>query len=611
MFEITRDECPHVRVPDPSSENWDNFDAVRFVGFTKSGTRKSVKILSWEYFSGQKTSLNILSFKDKRVFEGSLPQATLYYRIHQATRLEDGLYILHDQWIFDSDPSVCVHENDISPTSFGITADLLASGSWVFGETSYGNVIQTQLLKQYAVASNRRAIPASFARFHEFSESHRKWLGERLAALNASIPVPIYCDCIYTSSCSAHRSTTHVYSKFYPQNHSRIRRLPPDLRLSCEMSPPSRQTSTLSIFTSNSDSYVTTVPANSVNDSAIEVFCKRSRFQEQEIRGAEQAALFYPQVQIPSISRSGHLVYPFFKGQSEAEHRSSFIHDGRNDRQQLVVILNIELAKAEDMLRAYRHSLQTATKQENSLSQSIHRFYYTRLVDNTRLNQFYSAGINVHGHQLSLTSFLSMQFQVNGVSYPSFGEICRDATEALHPTATSTCPSVFGLGDTHGANIMISDEEGPDNRRELLYIDYEVAGYHSIMLDLAKPLCLDMFFEMLYADHISDAPRIEYALEDGTIKMTMSAWEDRLGKEILNIQRRFLIDPLFQHSRDKGCGLEEHVSQLAYALFSCACLTRNFSGDWDSLFRNMVVGVVLSQAANLEELWDCCRSLGF
>lgn len=612
IFEITHEECPHFRVPDPSSENWDNFDAVRFVGFTNAGTRKSVKILSREYFSGPKTALNILSFKDKRVFEGSLLQATLYYRIHQATRLEDGLYILHDQWIFKPDPSFCVHGNDISPTSFGITADLLASGAWLFGETSCGQLIQTQLLEQYAAASNKHATLESFARFHKFSDSHRKWLGDRLAALNASIPVPIHCGCVYTSNCFAYGTTTDVHSKLPPQSRSRARCLPPDLRLSCEMdNPPSRPTSTLSIFTSNSENYVTTMPAMSVKDPAIEVFCKRSQFQEQEIRGAQQAALFYPQVQIPSISQSGHLLYPLFKGQSEAEHRSSFVHNGRSDRQQLVVILNIELAKAEDMLRAYRQSFQIATEQENSFAQSIHRFYYTRLVNNTRFNEFYSAGINVHGHHLPLTSFLSMQLTVNGVSYPSFGQISQDAARILHPTATSSCPSVFGLGDAHGANIMVSDNEGPGNRRKLLYIDYEVAGYHSIMLDLAKPLYLDVFYEMLYADNVYDPPRIDYALDDGTIKITMSACTDRLGQEILNIKRRFLIDPLFQYLRDKGCGLEEHVPQLAYALFSCACLTRNFNGDWDSLFRNIAVGVMLSQASSLEKLWDCCSSLGF
>ena len=90
MFDIIQEECPHLCVPDPSSDRWDDFDAVRFVGFTKAGSRKSVKILSQDYFLESKTAFNILSFKDKRVFKRSTSQATMYYRIHQATRLEDG-----------------------------------------------------------------------------------------------------------------------------------------------------------------------------------------------------------------------------------------------------------------------------------------------------------------------------------------------------------------------------------------------------------------------------------------------------------------------------------------------------------------------------------------
>lgn len=136
------------------------------------------------------------------------------------------------------------------------------------------------------------------------------------------------------------------------------------------------------------------------------MFCKRSQFEEQEIRGAERAALFYPLVQIPSVSRSECLLYPVFKGQTEAEHRLSFVHDGRSDRQQLVIILNIELARAEDMLRAYRQSFQAAAEQGDSFEQPIHRFYHARLVDNTRFDEFYSAGVNIHGHLLSLTTFL-------------------------------------------------------------------------------------------------------------------------------------------------------------------------------------------------------------
>ena len=60
------------------------------------------------------------------------------------------------------------------------------------------------------------------------------------------------------------------------------------------------------------------------------------------------------------------------------------------------------------------------------------------------------------------------------------------------------------------------------------------------MLDLAKPLYTDVFCEMLYADHIYDAPRIEYALEDRTMKITVNASKDRLGKRNLEHQKTLL-----------------------------------------------------------------------
>ena len=612
MFDIVREEYPRLCVPDPASERWDEFDAVRFVGFTKAGSKKSVKILSQEYFSGSKTALNILSFKDRRVYERSTSQATMYYKIHQATRLEDGQCILHDQWIFKPDPSYCAHGNDISPTSFGITADLLVSGTWLFGESSCGQLILKRLLQEYAAASNRHATVESLARFTRFSPKHRQWLAERLAALNASIALPNYCGCVYTRDCFVYGSTTSIHSKLPSERSSRVKLLPPDIPLSYKTENlPSRPNHTLPFFTSNSINDIITIPANSVEGSAIKVFCKRSNYQEQEVRGAQEAALFYPLVQIPSISLSGHLLYPLFVGRTEAEYWLDFIRSGRSNLHHLVVILNTELTKAEDMLRAYRQSFQTPVQEGNSIGQPIHRFYHTRLVNNTRFSEFYSTGIDIHGHILPTAAFFRMDIEVNGVTYPSLREISQNATKILHPMATSSCPLVFGLGDAHGANIMISNEQGLDNRRELLHIDYEVAGYHSVMLDLAKPIYLDVFFEMLYADIVEDSPGIEYALEDGVIKITLSACTDRLSQEILNIKRRFLIDPLFQYSQSLGCSLVEHVPQLAYALFSCACLTRNFRGEWDSLFRNIALGVVLSQAADLDELWACFNSLGF
>ena len=162
---------------------------------------------------------------------------------------------------------------------------------------------------------------------------------------------------------------------------------------------------------------------------------------------------------------------------------------------------------------------------------------------------------------------------------------------------------------------MVSGSRGLDNRRELLYVDYDAAGYHSVMLDLAKPFYNDIFFEVLYADMIEDPTATQYNLneEANLIEINMgTACQDQLASGILNIKRRYLMEPLFDSLEgDRSIDLEEHVPQFAYALFSCACLTRDFKGQWASLFRNIAVGVMFSQATNLEGIWACCRMLGF
>ncbi|MCJ1237764.1 hypothetical protein MMC14_005751 [Varicellaria rhodocarpa] len=203
------------------------------------------------------------------------------------------------------------------------------------------------------------------------------------------------------------------------------------------------------------------------------------------------------------------MLFPVFEGQTEAEHRLSFIHSGRNDWQNAEVILQTELSKAEDMLRAYKQSFLPRVAAEESIKQPIHRSYHTRLTENSRFSDFYNDGIEIHIQNISLASFLRIPVKVNGVIYSSCGEISESAANNLRQNIAASIPHAFGLGDAHGGNIMISDDRGQDNYMNLLYIDYEVAGYHSILIDLAKPFHHDIFFEALYADIIRDSPAIE------------------------------------------------------------------------------------------------------
>ena len=123
MLGIVREEYPELRVPDSASSRWNQFDAVRFAGFDQFDIKWSVKILNLDYFSKPKASLHILSFQDKRVFETFRPPGTRLHLVQQASRLENGLVIRDDPWVYEAPAAVCVHGEEASLTALGVTAD--------------------------------------------------------------------------------------------------------------------------------------------------------------------------------------------------------------------------------------------------------------------------------------------------------------------------------------------------------------------------------------------------------------------------------------------------------------------------------------------------------
>ena len=427
MLDIEHEEHPSFQVPSPTIPRWNDFDAVRFAGFTNAGKKKSVKILSMEYFSSWTTdTLNILSFKDKRVFDSSTPQGNIYHRVHQASRIEDGLCILHDQLIFNAETTICAHGDDASLAVFGPTADLLMSGVWITGDALYGQSIQSNILRRYAAVAGRHATVETMARFPRFSHTYRQWLSDRLLNLNAAIRIPARCECANRDGHFLYGSNHSVATKIDSNVHCQERRLPPAYQFNKEVARLSQNPVTHhSIFSLNSANWTITLPAPQETDSApMKLFCKRSIFAQHERAVAEQAAIFYPHIQIPSVAPSGDLLYPYFEGKSEAELRSSFICAGRSDWRLSASIMEIEIIRAEDTLRAYRRSFEGPIKTENTnKSRPIDRFYHTRLINNARFKEFYADGVEIHGRVLPLTTFLSSRLKVNGQFYPSLGEI--------------------------------------------------------------------------------------------------------------------------------------------------------------------------------------------
>ncbi|KAL8938238.1 MAG: hypothetical protein Q9216_003998 [Gyalolechia sp. 2 TL-2023] len=617
MLGIVREECSSIRVPEQSSPYWNLFDAVRIAGFDRLDRKRSVKILSLDYFSTPKSSLRILSFKDRRIFEAFRPPATRYYRLHQAMRLNDGLFILHDPWIHVSPASVCIHGQSAPFAALGVTGDLLVSGFWLHGCEPHGRSIQKYILERYSTLCGSRVNAQSFAKHPLFSSEYRSWLTEELSELYLESEPPSG----QPRRCCSSLERNFLCGEAIPAlDISYARPLAQTTSLSSQSVKLYKQTETAascqllsSAFSSNSTASVITLPTTTGHEEVTKIFCKRSQYLQQEIQGAISAAGFGLRVQLPHATSSGELFYPFFEGQTQSELRLSLHHNGRRTWHDTEILLYAELVKAEDMLRLYGRCFTDRNMPAPEMrTQPIHRFFYSRLTDGVRFSEFYKDSLPIGGENLSMADFLKAAWKVNGVVYPSLGTLFAIAKDVLHPTSPhmTSCPIVFGLGDAHGANVMISNDVSRNSSRQILYVDYEVAGFHPIMLDIAKAFYNDVFFDTLYMDSLPEVPETMFTLDNHLITVDFPRCVDDITPAIFDVKWRYLLQPLFELARNQGRDLEKDIPLLSSALLVCATLTRNFSGHPDAFIRNMAAGVVLAQAVDLESFRLGLQSLG-
>ena len=153
---------------------------------------------------------------------------------------------------------------------------------------------------------------------------------------------------------------------------------------------------------------------------------------------------------------------------------------------------------------------------------------------------------------------------------------------------------------------MIGSARMQNSSREILYIDYEVAGFHSVILDMAKPLYNDVFFNIFYADVLQlEGPLdISVSFEQNTTSIYFHLKLDSLSEAIMDIKNCYLYTPFRQIAKSVDFDLynAEDMRKLGFALFACAVLSRDFCGKWNVFFANLAVGVLLSQVRTLTEL---------
>jgi len=159
---------------------------------------------------------------------------------------------------------------------------------------------------------------------------------------------------------------------------------------------------------------------------------------------------------------------------------------------------------------------------------------------------------------------------------------------------------------------MIDRNSSQDGSRTIMYIDYEVAGFHSLILDLAKPFYNDVMFVTRYMDHLPEMhEEIKYELSEGHLNVQSTPRIDPLSQAILYIKIRYLLHPVIDIVRSTGGDLERNVPLLATALITCATFNRNYGKNRDVFMRNVATGIVLSQARSFEDFNAGFRMLGF
>ncbi|KAI1153501.1 hypothetical protein F4825DRAFT_474195 [Nemania diffusa] len=603
LIGIERENEVDLHVPSPNSALFSECDCVRVSGYDKDNVKRSVSVLSLEYFSSGRTSLNRLSHKDRRVYTihplGNGPSITT---LDQATTLDTGV-ILHTQWVYTART-----EDRKVLGVFGAFSDLLITGASVYGEY-HGLEIKRLLLDHYASKTGYYPRISTFAKHPAFSTVFTEWFSKELAEL---CPKSSDVDFVPSLKGQAHifmfGDTTKTQVDVSINKPSYVRKISEEAVTQFNEGRVIRQ-GFKPQFSRNSEAYiVTTTPPGDTH----EMFVKKSPHTQDELEGSKMAARYFHRVLEPRMAHSGELLFPLFRGKVESEARLAHILGGRQDIALAESILYVELVRAEYTLRVHRSSL-CLKPSVPAPRQNIQRFFHDRLVDDRRMREFYGRGVELAGERYSLDKLLSFRWVINGRHYAPLRQAFDEAKGMLAPNSVQmlSCPTVFGGGDSHGGNVMLCPSGAKGGTSEVLFIDNETAGVHPIMLDLAKPLFVDVFFESLYyhrlPENIDGALKCHVDQDTNTVVVDFKPKRDPLSQAILDIKLQYLIKPLSDQVED----LEQHVPLLTAALFACCTVAANCSENEQAFLRIFSTGLVLREAKNWVELVLQLEVLGF
>ncbi|RYP65401.1 hypothetical protein DL769_006323 [Monosporascus sp. CRB-8-3] len=603
---------PEFLGPWEVSEAEAEWDIIRVAGFAKDGSKRSLKMCSHdclqEAAQGQSTHrFNVLSAKIVR-------KTGLYHPIHGYSlivfqpstymrSLSSGKKLV---LLYDAD---FLHPEDqprlVSP---GVTLDLLFTSEALFEEGDVTHLLKQSLLRKWQRLSESKPHIKMFYRHHSFDSQSSQELTTFFSQVLGTLSEPKisklskgYASVTFIPSSQRVPPIGHPVSEaeFCVTQYDKPERF---RRTSGNQSSP---------FSSNSEGCQGEVL---VSGGWRSVFRKTAGGFLDEISALPNVLRYWPHRYIQKLvavdKEAKQLFFALFPGKTLNERRldyyrgSSFLNNV-DPRHVFDWFINIELLWAEHVWDVYSTTIQQPS-QGIGASQPIHRFYNDRLASDHRFHEFYTSEFFRDLGLSDASSFLNTGVNINGRTYPALSTYLARARQLLSREngLLEEIPVAFGLGDGHGGNLMTTEAgaHGP-----LLFIDYEASGYHSPLLDIAKPIYLDGFFNILYADlltgDLAGSTMVTHAVSPEAIRIDYQLSIDPLGKALAKAKLEYGMKPIMELlSRFSRKKVTEEV--LAYALFSCALLTRNFRANPDGLFLNMAIGIKLA-----DNMWQVFSEL--
>ncbi|KAL9126119.1 MAG: hypothetical protein Q9217_004780 [Psora testacea] len=606
---IEKEEYPNMKLPE-DSELLGEWDVLRFSGWTKQGSKRTIKIWSKSCLcnvasESMPSQIGVLSYKVARFTRCDHPKLGPRLFIYQPRKVTEQLHVLHDSdFLGGSDMILSSKHRPYKAVSPGVSCDLFLTSLCLFEhEPNTVASFKAMIMQKWQSLSGADEMESIMPLFYRAATmGHSYW--NRLHTELAQFDLPGSANTRKTiartgraqeepfpMSAAVHRSgylpmqlASAHFQGYWSLYFAPLQWQRPDTSHGMKPVQPAEYSYPIvhdirddgtpfapTPFSSNSTGlYAKIVTSSGPNWQR--VYVKTAHSVPAELGAFPMVRQWFPNGSVQTIAAAEPATGRIFFGRFDGDvlnqislryhHGLGPIKANPKDWNCLCDewFIDLDLRRAQDVLTVYAGSFRPIDPSIICSQQRIHAFFHYRLQKNSGFQRFYGGDnpsfLQHTGREaMNLEVFLDSPVIINGQSHQSLRYYLNRASRVLDPDRVgglNTLPIAFGFGDGHGGNVMVSSASSPPS---MLYVDYEVAGHHPPFLDLAKPIYQDGFFDIAYADVLYG----DLTLGSHHKEVSVKWWEDAgsihidyhldlkpLNKGLAVIKLEYLLRPMLE-----------------------------------------------------------------